>query len=213
MEKKCKCSSNENEKHECKCKGKQESKQASFQEAICIFGEAFASLLGSVSEALSQAAVNVANDLNSTGIAVDEDQVLADMKWLYSNGGREAVADEIARAHFRALAYKGVSSSCRSTLDEIARKVGVYEEIQSIPIDEACTYVFEAVSEKLADAGQKNNDSWGEVFDDSKLDPFVYCKKVGYRLSTCENAERYKSSDLMRRVNTLREREVTKDVN
>lgn len=213
MEKKCKCNSNENEKHECKCKAKQEDGQVTMQEAIDMLGEAFESLLETIAKAFAEAAVNVANELNSARFEVDEDKVLADMKWLYSNGGREAIADKFFRSQYAAAVFEDVSDICKDTIAGIAKQVGVYEEIQDKYIANACNVVLKAVSEKLADAKPKHQDSWGEVFDDSKLDPFAYCKKVGYRLSTCENAERYKSSDLMRRVNALREREATRDVN
>lgn len=211
MEKKCKC--NYNEKHECKRKAKQESEQVSLQEAIDMLGEAFGSLLETVARAFTEAAVSVAHELNSAGFEVDKDKVLADMKWLYSNGGKEAITDELVKQCCRADTYENMCELCTETVDEIARKVGAYEEIQNIPLDEACAIVVETVGAMLAGAEPERKDSWGEVFDDSKLDPFAYCKKVGYRLSTCENAERYKSSDLMRRVNSLREMEAAGNAN
>lgn len=46
-------------------------------------------------------------------------------------------------------------------------------------------------------------DSWERLEEDRDLNPFYYCKKVGHRLDTCENAERYKSRDLIRRAKKL----------
>ena len=43
-------------------------------------------------------------------------------------------------------------------------------------------------------------DSWERIEEDASKNPFDYCKDVGYRLDTCENAEQYKSRDLVRRA-------------
>ena len=53
----------------------------------------------------------------------------------------------------------------------------------------------------------ERSDSWERIEDDSALNPFEYCKKVGHRLDTCENAEAYKSNDLVRRCKALAERD------
>lgn len=50
-------------------------------------------------------------------------------------------------------------------------------------------------------------DSWERLEEDRDLNPFDYCKKVGHHLDTCENAERYKSRDLVRRCRALAEKE------
>lgn len=49
-------------------------------------------------------------------------------------------------------------------------------------------------------------DSWERLDEDAGKNPFDYCKKVGHHLDTCENAERYKSRDLVRRAKKLAER-------
>ena len=49
-------------------------------------------------------------------------------------------------------------------------------------------------------------DSWERLDEDAEKNPFDYCKDVGHRLDTCENAERYKSRDLVRRAKALAER-------
>lgn len=51
-------------------------------------------------------------------------------------------------------------------------------------------------------------DSWGRLEGDSKLDPFSYCKKVEHHLFTFDNAEEFKSADLVRRAKALAEKEI-----
>ena len=46
-------------------------------------------------------------------------------------------------------------------------------------------------------------ESWELLEDDAGKNPFDYCKDVGHRLDTCENAERYKARDLVRRAKKL----------
>lgn len=49
-------------------------------------------------------------------------------------------------------------------------------------------------------------DSWERLDEDAEKNPFDYCKDVGHRLDTCENAEWYKARDLVRRAKKLAER-------
>ena len=46
-------------------------------------------------------------------------------------------------------------------------------------------------------------DSWERLEEDVAKNPFDYCKDVGHRLDTCENAEAYKARDLVRRAKAL----------
>ena len=50
-------------------------------------------------------------------------------------------------------------------------------------------------------------DSWERIEEDKGLNPFDYCKKVGHKLWTFDNAEEVKASDLVRRCKALAERE------
>ena len=49
-------------------------------------------------------------------------------------------------------------------------------------------------------------DSWERIEEDKDLNPFDYCKKVGHKLWTFDNAEEFKASDLVRRCRALAER-------
>lgn len=49
-------------------------------------------------------------------------------------------------------------------------------------------------------------ETWERLDEDAEKNPFDYCKDVGHRLDTCENAERFKSRDLVRRCRALAER-------
>lgn len=49
-------------------------------------------------------------------------------------------------------------------------------------------------------------DSWERIEEDKDLNPFDYCKKVGHKLWTFDNAEEFKASDLVRRCKALAER-------
>lgn len=49
-------------------------------------------------------------------------------------------------------------------------------------------------------------DSWERIEEDKDLNPFEYCKEVGHKLDTCENAERFKANDIVRRCKALAER-------
>ncbi len=46
-------------------------------------------------------------------------------------------------------------------------------------------------------------DSWERLEEDAGEDPFRYCKTVGKRLDTFENAEVFKSADIVRRAKKL----------
>ena len=46
-------------------------------------------------------------------------------------------------------------------------------------------------------------DSWERLEEHKDLSPFDYCKKVGHKLDTFEDAERFKSRDLVRRAKKL----------
>ena len=46
-------------------------------------------------------------------------------------------------------------------------------------------------------------DSWELLEEDAAKNPFDYCKDVGHRLNTCENAEAYKARDIVRRAKAL----------
>lgn len=50
-------------------------------------------------------------------------------------------------------------------------------------------------------------DSWERLEEDAGEDPFRYCKTVGKRLDTFDNAEVFKSADLVRRAKKLAEKE------
>lgn len=50
-------------------------------------------------------------------------------------------------------------------------------------------------------------DSWERLEEDAGKNPFDYCKDVGHRLDTCENSEKYKARDLVRRARALAERD------
>lgn len=52
----------------------------------------------------------------------------------------------------------------------------------------------------------ERHESWEQLEKDSKENPFDYCKKVGHRLFTFDNAEEFKSADLVRRAKALAER-------
>lgn len=47
------------------------------------------------------------------------------------------------------------------------------------------------------------SDSWERLEEDAGEDPFRYCKTVGKRLDTFENAEVFKSADIVRRAKAL----------
>ena len=46
-------------------------------------------------------------------------------------------------------------------------------------------------------------DTWERIEEDKGLNPFDYCKKVGHKLWTFDNAEEFKASDLVRRAKKL----------
>ncbi len=46
-------------------------------------------------------------------------------------------------------------------------------------------------------------DSWEQLEEDAGEDPFRYCKTVGKRLDTFDNAEVFKSADIVRRAKKL----------
>ena len=46
-------------------------------------------------------------------------------------------------------------------------------------------------------------DSWEQLEEDAGEDPFRYCKTVGKRLDTFDNAEVFKSADIVRRAKAL----------
>lgn len=48
-------------------------------------------------------------------------------------------------------------------------------------------------------------DSWEQLEEDAGEDPFRYCKTVGKRLDTFDNAEVFKSADIVRRAKKLAE--------
>lgn len=52
-------------------------------------------------------------------------------------------------------------------------------------------------------------DSWEQLEEDAGENPFDYCKKVGHHLFTFDNAEEFKSGDLVRRAKALAEREAS----
>lgn len=51
-------------------------------------------------------------------------------------------------------------------------------------------------------------DSWEQLEEDAGEDPFRYCKTVGKRLDTFDNAEVFKSADIVRRAKALAGAEV-----
>ena len=46
-------------------------------------------------------------------------------------------------------------------------------------------------------------DTWQRIEEDKDLNPFDYCKKVGHKLWTFDNAEEFKAGDLVRRCKAL----------
>lgn len=49
-------------------------------------------------------------------------------------------------------------------------------------------------------------DSWDRLEEDAGKNPFSYCRDVGHRLDTCEDAEYYKAKDIVRRARKLAKR-------
>lgn len=54
-------------------------------------------------------------------------------------------------------------------------------------------------------------DSWEQLEEDAGEDPFRYCKTVGKRLDTFDNAEVFKSADIVRRAKALAGVEAARD--
>lgn len=78
---------------------------------------------------------------------------------------------------------------------------GIIEQIEDDMVEEVCR-----AEDITSDLTHEAPDSWERLEEEKVLNPFDYCKKVGYMLSTCENAERFKSSDLVRRAKALNKR-------
>ena len=74
---------------------------------------------------------------------------------------------------------------------------------QLVVLDDGGTN-FYRYPEKLT---HERPDSWERVEEDKGLNPFDYCKKVGHKLWTFDNAEEFKASDLVCRCRALAERE------
>lgn len=92
---------------------------------------------------------------------------------------------------------------------------GVKYEVVGIHIDEdSPVRVMRTDGSHLAKAAKPNAfthtkpevDSWKRIEEDKGLNPFDYCKKVGHKLWTFDNAEEFKASDLVRRCKALSER-------
>lgn len=62
-------------------------------------------------------------------------------------------------------------------------------------------------AKQLTHTKPEPRDSWERIEEDKGLNPFDYCKKVGHKLWTFDNAEEVKASDLVRRCKALAERE------
>lgn len=60
------------------------------------------------------------------------------------------------------------------------------------------------LADRLTHTKPEYYDSWECIDKDKNLDPFSYCKKVGHHLFTFNNAEEFKSEDLVRRCKLLR---------
>ena len=68
-----------------------------------------------------------------------------------------------------------------------------------------CRFVY--VADQLS---HTRPDSWEQLEEDAGEDPFRYCKTVGKRLDTFDNAEVFKSADLVRRAKALAEKEAAR---
>lgn len=58
-------------------------------------------------------------------------------------------------------------------------------------------------AKQLTHTKPEPRDSWERIEEDKGLNPFDYCKKVGHKLWTFDNAEEVKASDLVRRAKKL----------
>lgn len=85
--------------------------------------------------------------------------------------------------------------------------VGIENEgYQTVKVKKPSGYITNYDPQRLTHTKPEPSDSWECLEDDSKLDPFNYCKKVEHHLFTFDNAEEFKSSDLVRRAKALAER-------
>ena len=82
---------------------------------------------------------------------------------------------------------------------------GVVMSIDAGSLMGTVRYVNEGVEFRDAakDLTHTRPDSWEQLEEDAGEDPFRYCKTVGKRLDTFDNAEVFKSADIIRRAKKL----------
>ena len=82
---------------------------------------------------------------------------------------------------------------------------GVVTSIDAGSLMGTVRYVNEGVEFRDAakDLAHTRPDSWEQLEEDAGEDPFRYCKTVGKRLDTFDNAEVFKSADIVRRAKAL----------
>lgn len=87
---------------------------------------------------------------------------------------------------------------------------GVVTSIDAGSLMGTVRYVNEGVEFRDAakDLAHTRPDSWEQLEEDAGEDPFRYCKTVGKRLDTFDNAEVFKSADIVRRAKALAGAEV-----
>ncbi len=76
-----------------------------------------------------------------------------------------------------------------------------YDFVVCTDID-ACESDIEILPSQLTHT-KPEIDTWQRIEEDKDLNPFDYCKKVGHKLWTFDNAEEFKASDLVRRCKAL----------
>ena len=138
---------------------------------------------------------------------------------IYNNGACEVMshdgivknATEIHVATHKALDADGKEIRVGDTVWDV--ESGIEYEVVGIHTDEDTPVrVMRTDGSHLAKAAKPSTlthqrpDSWERLEEDAGKNPFDYCKKAGHHLDTCENAERYKSRDLVRRCRALAER-------
>ena len=117
----------------------------------------------------------------------------------YLNGKR---GERVKRPAPKVLDADGVEIEVGDTVWTLDGLEGVVTKVE----DSAAYIAYEsdyAQREEAANLTHTRPDSWERLEEDRDLNPFDYCKRVGHRLDTCENAERYKSRDLIRRAKKL----------
>ena len=126
--------------------------------------------------------------------------------------------ERVKRPASKVLDADGVEIKVGDTVYGIGRNQHLYEIIDPHHIDPE---VGEAFSVRCYDRDESEEchcrpellthtlpDSWEQLEEDAGEDPFRYCKTVGKRLDTFDNAEVFKSADIVRRAKALAGAEV-----